>query len=180
MLIYNHFSKKVAPREKQGGATLIEVLVTVVVLALGLLGVASLLVRGLQANTFSNYRSVAVAKAYEVTDRLRANNAAWAAIKSKTITVPSSEPGTKCETVTTGATNGTKPAACSANDQATWDLWVWNKGLRDVLPNGRGSLSVDNVTPWSNATGSYVFEVTVNWAEKDASSDKAFVLRFEP
>lgn len=63
----------VAPTSaSQRGATLIEVLVAVVVLAIGLLGLAGLQMTGLQSNHSASLRSQASLLAYDLSDRMRA------------------------------------------------------------------------------------------------------------
>lgn len=170
----------------QSGATLLEALVTVVIVGFGLLGVAGLLVKGVTANTFSNYRSVAISKAYEVSDKIRSNAGAWEDLRNGRILVPTSEPSTKCQTITTGTTNSAAPNVCSSSDQAAWDLWTWKKSVQDSLPSGDASFSADPVAAWSAATVGYVFQITVSWAEKATAPGitnpdvRSFILRFEP
>lgn len=66
-------------RRSQRGATLIEVMVAVVVLSIGLLGVAALQASALRSNQSSFDRSQAVIHNYSILDAMRANvNAARA------------------------------------------------------------------------------------------------------
>jgi len=58
---------------KQTGFTLIEILVTVVVLAIGLLGLAGLQAAGLSFSSTAAQRSQATSLAYDIIDRMRAN-----------------------------------------------------------------------------------------------------------
>lgn len=58
---------------QQQGVGLIEVLVAVVVLALGLLGVAALQANSLKSNQSANERSMAVILNYSIIDAMRAN-----------------------------------------------------------------------------------------------------------
>jgi len=60
----------------QIGATLIEVLVAIVVLSIGLLGLAGLQATSIQANQGAYYRSQASILAADITDRMRANRKA--------------------------------------------------------------------------------------------------------
>jgi len=66
-----------APR--QCGMTLIEILVAIVVLSIGLLGLAGLQVKGLQVNQGSTYRWQAAMLAEDMADRIRADAAGAAA-----------------------------------------------------------------------------------------------------
>lgn len=60
-------------KRRQHGFTLIEVLVSLIVLAIGLLGLAQLQARGLKFNQDAYARSQATVLAYEMIDRMRAN-----------------------------------------------------------------------------------------------------------
>ncbi|NKI35237.1 type IV pilus modification protein PilV [Wenzhouxiangella sp. XN79A] len=68
-----------APIRRQAGVTLIEVLITLLVLSVGLLGVAALQGFSLQANQVSYYRTQATNIAYELADHARANRSEVAA-----------------------------------------------------------------------------------------------------
>ena len=66
-------ASSVHSRSRQGGFTLIEVLVSVVILAIGLLGLAGMQAAGLKLNHDSFLRSKATLAAYDMADRIRAN-----------------------------------------------------------------------------------------------------------
>src|SRR5690606_3260878 len=58
----------------QHGFSLIEVLVALLVLSVGLLGLAMLQIEGLKHNTDAYYRTQATVLAYDIIDRMRANS----------------------------------------------------------------------------------------------------------
>jgi type IV pilus assembly protein PilV len=60
---------------RQKGFTLLEVLVAMLVLSIGLLGLAGLMASGLRNNHSAYYRTQATWLAYDVIDRMRANQA---------------------------------------------------------------------------------------------------------
>ena len=60
-------------RAQQSGFSLVEVLVTLLVLSIGLLGIAALQVVTLQASSTSLHRSIAVIQANDLVERLWAN-----------------------------------------------------------------------------------------------------------
>jgi type IV pilus assembly protein PilV len=67
-------SSTLYPRSKYVlGFTLIEVLVTIVVVSIGLLGLAGLQINGLRANVSSEARSKATLLANDIIERMRAN-----------------------------------------------------------------------------------------------------------
>jgi type IV pilus assembly protein PilV len=74
-MFMNHLSEKNSgsPRKNQRGVTLIEVLITLLVLSIGLLGLAALQGFSLQAGQLSYLRTQANNIGYEVGDFARAN-----------------------------------------------------------------------------------------------------------
>jgi type IV pilus assembly protein PilV len=65
-----------APARAARGMTLIEILVAIVVLSIGLLGLAGLQLKGLQVNQGSAYNWQAAVLAQDMADRIRADSAA--------------------------------------------------------------------------------------------------------
>jgi type IV pilus assembly protein PilV len=61
------------PGNKQQGFTLLEVLIALLVLSIGLLGLAALQTTGLRSNQMATMRTLATQIAYDMTDRMRAN-----------------------------------------------------------------------------------------------------------
>jgi type IV pilus assembly protein PilV len=62
-----------SPIASQGGATLLEALITLLVMSIGLLGVAALQMVGTQENASALRQSQAIWFAYDMADRMRAN-----------------------------------------------------------------------------------------------------------
>ena len=61
------------PGNKQQGFTLLEVLIALLVLSIGLLGLAALQTTGLRSNQMATMRTLATQMTYDMTDRMRAN-----------------------------------------------------------------------------------------------------------
>jgi type IV pilus assembly protein PilV len=105
-------------RKRMTGVSLIEVLVTLVVVAIGLLGVAGLQITALKLGFVAESRSAGVIFVNDIMDRMRANSAGIAGY----------------------ATNfGT--AATAVSTQAEKDLKVWKDGLK-TLADGDGKITV--------------------------------------
>jgi type IV pilus assembly protein PilV len=102
------------------GFSLIEVLVSIVVLSIGLLGVAALQVSGLRVGQSSFYRAQAAQFATDMADRLRANLGA-----ARTCALALTDPTPTSPTTTCGR-----------------DLAEWRTRLR-TLPGGNGAVDVD-------------------------------------
>lgn len=107
-------------RSTQDGATLIEVLIAILVLSIGLLGLAGLQVTSIQSNYSAYYRSQATVLAYDYADRMRTNRTA-ALVMSSDSNFPTSS--------STNSVSGTQ----SAKDKAQW-----LNTLALTLPDGTG------------------------------------------
>jgi len=103
------------------GFTLVEVLVTVVIFSVGLLGLAGLQATGIKLNHSSLIRSQATLLAYDIVDSMRANrsNVANYAL----------------------AQSDSKPT--SPTTQAQRDIVVWLDNLNSFLPSGDGAVTVN-------------------------------------
>lgn len=147
-------------RKSPAGFTLLEVLIAVVILAIGMLGVAALLLTTQKSNSSSYIKQQAVQSAYDIVDRMRANQmeaTSGAYNVSDLVTsgapTPPSAPSADCST-----------AACTPAQMATYDTWHWLAKDLVQLPNGCGSIA-------TTASGSSTLvTVTVQWDDSPASS----------
>ena len=142
---------------KNTGFTLIEVLIAVLVLAVGLLGLAGLQATSLK-NTQSAYnRSQATELAYDMADRIRANIVEankLAASPYITISPTAAAAQSDCKAVST---------TCTTADMAQNDLFEWNTNVT-VLPGGAGTIAVVAATR--------TFTITISWTEnRDDNND---------
>jgi len=146
------------------GFTMVEVLVALVVLAIGLLGIAALYLNSLQAGRTAIYRTEAVALAADLADRVRMNrsaqNAYAAAFTDTEVPVPA------CETT----------GGCTDVELATTDLFSWKKAITERLPEGEGQVLVTLPVAAGEPT-SYV--VTVRWSEVGEVAKVTYQLGFQ-
>lgn len=98
----------------QHGFSMIEVLITVLILAIGLLGLAGLQSTGIRSNHSAYLRSQATILAYDIADRMRANRSA--------------------------ALVGAYTTAGSSGIPAQ-DIIAWKNNLAAMLPEGDGIIS---------------------------------------
>lgn len=143
----------------QRGFTLIEILVTLFILAIGLLGLAGLMFEGMRNNQGAYLRTQASILAYDMADRMRANSAQAAAYRSFT-TVGATTTIPACASQATG---------CSPSDQADVDLVEWTRQLQGVggdmamVPGGSGSIQFDAATS--------VYTISIQWQEASRGGD---------
>lgn len=126
---------------------MIEILVTVLVLAIGLLGLGGLQLTGLKYNHSAYLRSQATLLASDIIDRLRANRDI-ARAGSYDISLGTTPASTSCM----GTGNNCTPAAMAAAD-----LSEWKQNLQGLLPAGDGAIS-------RTVAGNEVrFTITIQW-----------------
>ena len=77
--------------QRAAGITMVESLVALVVISVGMLGIAGLYVASLQASRSANFRVQAVNLATEMGDRIRANRSAHASYNLAAGTLPAAQ-----------------------------------------------------------------------------------------
>jgi type IV pilus assembly protein PilV len=112
------------------GLTLVEVLVTVIVLAFGLLGLAGLQVVGLKNNTSAYHRTQATFLSYDIIDRLHANAVA-AEAGNYDVAFGSSAPA-------------------GGNGLISAEISEWKGTLARELPSGDGAIDCTSNSPVCN------------------------------
>jgi type IV pilus assembly protein PilV len=117
---------------RQAGFTLLEVLVALIILAIGLLGLASLQAVGLRSNHSAQLRTQANILSYDIMDRMRANLRGL------------DHAGTLQYHNGTAADNDCETNNCDPGQMAAFDLFQWDAALADALPSGRGLVCIDS------------------------------------
>lgn len=130
------------------GFGLTELLIAVVLLAIGLLGNVALLVAGLQAERNAAYLATAATLAADLGERIRANQDAGLAYELS----PDAEAPTSLPVCTVAA-----PFAAAA--RAACDLAEWRQEVTDALPGAHVRLTATPV----NGTHSLLYTITVRW-----------------
>ncbi len=159
---------------KQRGFTLIEILVAVVIMAVGLLGIAGLQVVSMQQNRSALLRAQALQLGEDILDRIRANPAA--SYDGVALTdAPDSNPEDCLNAVCT-------PAQMAAYDIAQWKCSINSTAPDDtvyagcdaaelniagILPNGQGSINLTGV----------VYTVIVQWQTGQEATPNSITLR---
>ena len=129
---------------RQRGFSLVEVLITLVIMSVGMLGIAGLYVQSMQAGRTSMFRHNAVTLAGDVADRIRANPGAGIAYAAPN-----------------GANNNCVNGGvdCSPAQMAAHDILQWKNQAIDTLPAGEVLIVFDNsVIPPT-------YQITISWDE---------------
>lgn len=124
------------PLGRQSGFTLLEVLVSIMVIAVGLLGMAGLQMQSLRQGQSAYYRSVATQLAYDLSDRMRGNmNGVLANGYNRT--------GIGTD-YAAGVSNCNTTTGCVAADLAKNDAYEWQQMVQTLLPGGQAIVCLDS------------------------------------
>jgi type IV pilus assembly protein PilV len=138
---------------KQRGFTLLEVLIALLVLSIGLLGLAALQTVGLRSNQMASLRTLATQMTYDITDRMRANP------DGLTTTNQFYVIGTGDTTPTITTNCDTNP--CTTQNLADYDLNKWRENVTS-LPGGLSSITQ---TTTAGPPAVTFHTITVHWNE---------------
>jgi type IV pilus assembly protein PilV len=130
-------------RIRARGFTLVEVLIALVIMSVGMLGIAGLYVHSMQAGRTSMFRHHAVTLAGDVADRIRANPRAGAVYALA---------GNDNNCIAAGID-------CTAAEMAANDIFLWELQATQTLPNG------DVAVVFNNGVAPPTYQITVSWTE---------------
>jgi len=147
------------------GTSLIEVLVALVIVAIGLLGIAKMQALAIASTRVSTVRSLFAIEAASLASSMHSNRVYWTGVGSG---VPTFQAGVNGALLTISTDNtllNPMPdwathcvtAACVGAPMAEYDLLNWGAALQNVMPTATGSVDCSG-TP---ATCT----ITVNWTE---------------
>ncbi len=129
--------------QRQRGFSLVEVLIALVIMSVGMLGIAGLFVQGMQAGRTSVLRHHAVTLAGDIADRIRANPRAGVAYEGAGVDNGCVGYGNDCDEAT----------------MAAHDVFLWEQQAVDSLPAGAVTVVFDNTaTP-------PIYTIDVTWSE---------------
>lgn len=133
------------------GFTLVEVMVALVVLAIGMLGLASIQAVGLQNNATAYMRTLSMQSAYNMADMIRTANDTDGTVTASFDAVTSTLGSAPASCIQ----NNTTLPNCNSTAMATFDIYQWKERLADILPSGRGAVT---------RTGE-IYEIKIMWDE---------------
>ncbi|RLA45095.1 MAG: type IV pilus modification protein PilV [Gammaproteobacteria bacterium] len=150
------------------GFTLLEVLIAVLVLSIGLLGLAGLQLTGLRNNHSANLRGQATQFAYDMVDQVRANPVGLAAASYNS--------PTSASTATCLTTEGCTPAQLAQHN-----MFEWLADITNALPDGDAIICLDESPEDGTSAakacsgGGTIYAVKVWWTDDRSGTEKLFV-----
>ncbi|WP_382158865.1 type IV pilus modification protein PilV [Hydrogenophaga sp. ANAO-22] len=140
----------------QRGVSLIEALVALLVLALGIMGMAGIQTRTLVESRTTNSRALALQMADDLLDRMQANSALR-------INPPAVSPYLAAWGALAAAPVNCFAAGCNGAQLAAFDLVQWKASLARVLPGGDARVFRSN-------TDATQFGILIGWTETQAKN----------
>jgi type IV pilus assembly protein PilV len=137
-------------RKNVHGFTLLEVLITVLILSLGMLGVGAALITVHRSTSSSYLQQQGVQLASDIVERMRQNYTVAQAggYNVDYLGGVVSPPAVMCDAV-----------ACTSTDLAIYDLWQWQSTVNGLLPIVEAKVVV---TPTATGAGDAIVTVTYN------------------
>jgi type IV pilus assembly protein PilV len=145
---------------RQGGFTLVESLVAMVVISVGMLGIAALYIEGLRAGRTSIYRMSAIDLAADMADRIRGNPTAGNAYEGAAAQ-------NNCM-----ASGAVVVINCTPAQLAAEDLFWWQQSVQVLLPGGAGAI---DVAPGA-AGAANTYTISLTWSEPGVPNPLAYTL----
>jgi type IV pilus assembly protein PilV len=145
----------------QRGFSIVEAMVALLVLSVGMLGIAGLYVTTLRASGSALYRSHAINFAADMADRIRANPTAGAAYAGAAAN-----------------NNCAQGATCNPAQLAADDVFRWQQQVANTLPDDGTALPQVEVLV-NGAAAPRTYQITVRWAEPTEPQPLSYVLRMQ-
>jgi type IV pilus assembly protein PilV len=150
-----------AARSGAGGFSLVEVLVALVIIGIGMLGIAKLQALAYASTSTSALRSLAALQASSLASAMHANRNYWSVVSpgfqfqftgnTITATTDNTLTGTQCS------------SGCAAGPLAAYDVWKWLSAVNSVLPNATGLVSCPATT------GPVTCGIQLGWNESNVA-----------
>lgn len=149
-------------RYGEQGFSLIEVMISLVIIAVGMLGVAGIMALSMNNDTSSRLQSLAALEATSMATAIQANQAYWVngagASSSQTASTSSSQ-----------ACNG--GTACTASSIADEDLSNWGYTIAQSLPNGTGTVDCSTQAQTGTSPAATTCSIGIQWQVNQMAND---------
>lgn len=169
----------------QGGVSLIEVLVALLIFSIGLLGLAGLIIVSLRSTQSAYLRTQATVLAQSMANRMRANPiGVWSGSYSTTYPLSSS------------ATSSCSSSACTPAQLAQQDGSDWSQQLSAALPQPAATIVCSTSTAGTTPDTASMYErppyggncsMSISWTERaagdsshSAAATQTFTWNFQP
>lgn len=134
----------------QRGSSMLEILITLVIVAIALLGTAGLQLNAMRVNKGGQFRTQAIFLASDMAERMEANKAeailgTYAVAATSAVGVAAAD----CSVV-----------ACNSANLASWDISQWGQAITNVLP--QPSWTITQTVAGNPST----YNIVISWTDR--------------
>lgn len=173
--------------KNQTGVSMIEILVLVIIMSIGLLGIAGLQVAGLRQTTNSGLQTQAMLLADDLIARVRANREAIVGGGSVVASMANYGKKNTVAFPTAAVAACATATGCTPAEMATTDLFNWSQLVQNSLPTDATRLSNDTfICLDSDSTDATICDglgstlvVQIGWNETSSTDNTSNVQRYQ-
>ena len=171
-----HLSSPRSPRRASAGFTLVELLVTLLVVSVGMLGLVKMEAAAVSESQLSRVRSLMTFQAESLAGMMRADRGYWA---STTVAGPTyTFNGTVFSPdVSSASTCLSAASPCNVTAMAQSDLNAWANGFSAAFPGATASITCVTPTPGAacvvSPTIPVSYDIKLMWSEKSVSINRS-------
>jgi type IV pilus assembly protein PilV len=176
-----HHRNRLQQFQQDQGFSLVEVLVSLVVLAVGLLGIAKLQALAYSSTSSSSKRSLVAMEASSLAASMRTNRLFWSTATATAVTISISAGAATITSVPTSSGLATAidctpsgAAPCTTAQMAAYDVNQWAVDVSTLLPNSTTTIACPNLPL------PVVCTIKVAWNEKTVGINKNIVTSSQP
>jgi type IV pilus assembly protein PilV len=152
---------------RQRGFTLTEVLVSVFVLAVGIIGTAGMQLTALRTSQQTAFQTAAIQLASEIADKMRTNVQHFSESDEANPFLNLDYASSGDPLPATG--KACHASSCSAEEFANFEIHEWKSRVKATLPGGRIAICRDS-EPWDTSAGAFRWDCTVSAEHKYTSA----------
>jgi len=148
-------NRSIVVKSNAAGFSLVEVLVAMLILAIGLLGLAALQTQGVRFNNDAFVRTQGTTIAYDIIDKMRGNRANAVSYTTANFPARNALPGSGFYSW------GSPPYNCNPlSATITNDLACWLNTVELVLPQGQATITQQA------APNTSLFDISISWLDR--------------
>jgi len=166
------------PKRCSAGFSLIEVMVALVVVSIGMLGLAKMESLALASADVSGMRTIAAIEASSLASMMHADHDYWgralAPVNPVTVTVVSNAVNIVGDTnlATTGnICTVAGSGSCNVSQLAAYDLQNWGADLQKLLPGYTATIACTPATLAASPPSPVTCTITINWVENAVAAN---------
>lgn len=164
-------------RLSRAGFTLVELLVTMLIVTVGILGILKMEAAGVSESQVSRVRSLMTYQAESLASSMRANRGYWASTTAAFTTWSSVATGTQTYPISGNAGDATCVANTCSSTQMAYADWVsWRDAFVGAFPNASATVACSGTAPACTAGSSAVprsYDITLSWSEKSVAINRS-------